>query len=689
MTTYYPDPSQNWGDIAGFGLQPGDVVDGEGKEWAVGYQLADAGSAGLPITWRNITFTAWAPLVSFGNAFAFRVQAAGFIEFENIIVNPVSIVGGGINDLAGISLRGANDVGIRGSSFTGIDHDTGSAMGVYLGCSDGVGPLSDIIVNGCTFSGNKSNDIRLALEIAGNAAIGQDIEVSGNQGGTGATGSFFQVRSIGVEAFTRRCQRISLLDNTLTASGDFALSLDGVDDGVVAGNLCTDCGVPGSALNNVIQISGCGNPVIENNTIAGVPGTGTGDGHCIIIDHSGGDATQPTTGAIVRNNQLSGADKAGSTAAGVALWQSVGALVHGNHVDGCNYGLMLRDNPNIAAQVFNNAHTGCLVGGMRLIQSVTTSGVFTVQNNVFEGVGPVAVNDDPGLGAWVEDYNEYFGFDAAGIPLGANSTFGVDPDLNPSTAYAQILSPGYDSGLYVVGFHDVELDQNGFTFKNPPDIGLQSNLISPVTAPIIAQLELLPVGLQQQQVLDVSGVEEAEILAVVDLTQDQTLETPVVTQFAVLTPIVNFQLQELGEPTLVQLGTIAIEDLAQNQTLESVGVQEAQQTNVDALTQDQTLETPFIFEDTDLGVIEGLTQDQALDAVVVLEIGQMAPLDMVQAQSLELVTLSEAQTTDVDDMTQAQHLGLVAVSDATLPRLTPPSRRIKVAGGLRKIGIGA
>ncbi len=344
-----------------------------------------------------------------------------------------------------------------------------------MGCNDALGNLENISVLNCTFSGNGDNDIRISLETSGNSAIAQDITIRGNTGGSGATGAFVRIFSIGDEAFTRRCQRITVDSNTLTGSGDFAISLEGVDDAIVRDNVLTNVGQAASTTNNAIQISGCADAIVEGNTVDGVEGAGTSDGHCIILDFASGNTANVCTDCIVRNNVLKGADKTGSKAAGISVWRATGSLIYGNEISACRYGVLVSNANSTGTLIYNNG-VSVTVAAILADNSAAAS---TAKNNALVTAGTYAVVREGGSTLPTLTHNMYSGYsgtqpiDDAGTPTAADSdSYITDPKLDTKLR-TLIPSPGYRLGTYITGFHDTYDDQNGNPFLNLPSIGLQ------------------------------------------------------------------------------------------------------------------------------------------------------------------------------------------------------------------------
>lgn len=672
MTTYYVRPAD--GGANGDGLGPGTSWNGFANiVWA------SVGGGGNVLTGQSLDFGA-TPL-------SIPVAANGVIGSKTVIqditvdgapgdcfdINPdleyVRFIGCIALNAGNVGFELAN--GQVDSDFVGLDfifcQGNGGGSGLrWVSNSASLSTMTGLLISGCTFNGNTFDGISLMMYSNTNPATAMtDIVIEGNSCLNNAPvspGHGLRVRADTLVGTQRSGGNLQLYDNQITGNGNGDSNSGGCALGgfigadVYLNNSSSNTGAIGGF--DLFWLQGAN---VYDNTCNDNTG-GTIDANGILLDH-GNDQVRLYRNECSRNTLGTGENTGYAI---MVLADNTNIDIWANYGDGNYRGLAFIGAGTPANVVaYNNTFTGCLNAAYRVSDGWGAANELDVRNNIFTGVGPVAVVESAPP-AYTEDYNEYDGFTAEGRTLGANSTFGVDPDLN-ANGYTQTSSPGYNAGDFVTGFHDTELDQNGFTFKNPPDIGLQSNIIAPETAPILAEVGLTAVNIAQAQTLETPTVGEAAFVSPIDLFQGQVLETPDVTE----------------------LGTIAIVDIAQAQSLDPAVLTQAQNTDVDSLTQAQTLGTLLVFQDTDLGAMDSLTQAQTLDVANVSEVADLVAEDITQSQTLGLAAMSQAQNLALEGIIQAQTLGRPTISDSTLPRLTPPTRRIKVAGGLRVISWGA
>lgn len=670
MTTYNfgeaPWLGPNWDGLP-LPLNPGDIADGQGQTFTAPLDGMGSGASGNPITFRNFTVT---------NAAGRGVYIDGesFLDFDDVHPNNNQTVG-----LAIASLTSASNLSFRRCSF-----DDNGLWGVsWQADLTDPGGLTDIAFLDCTASRNVRDGIYLFVEATATVSPGI----------TGVTVQRTECMDNGWRGVRIRTDQetgpkgtgLLFTDNTITGNGasitvgangggvtlgGFGLGETGFGNVIIARNVSSlnigDSGGFNIFYNNYADVFD--NLIEGNDSIAGGV-----DAAGILVDHQNQNIRVYRN--TINDHTYDGNGSQVNVGIAIIVGDTDNVEVFNNRGSGNRGAFSFGGTPASNCRVYNNAFTGTLEAGVTLNADRTDNGSVDFRNNVITGTGasPEAVRKITGSGTWIEDYNEFFGFGAfepnEGSLPGPNSTDDVDPDLHPITGYSQTTSPGYRSGEFIVGFHDQPwaLDQNGFTFKNPPDIGLQSNIIAPETAPIIAEVEL----------------------TALEIAQAQTLETPTAGQVANLLPVDFFQGQTLETPTVSEVGSLAVLALLQGQTLDNAIVAQVHELAAASLTQAQTLGTMLVFEDTDLGVLDSLTQAQSLLKPIVSEVADLVTEDLSQAQALGLASLSQAQNLALEGIIQAQTLGRPTISDSTLPRLTPPTRRIKVAGGLRVISWGA
>lgn len=651
--------ADDWSDLPVY--TAGDTIDGAGHTFTATLTIDTHGTVGAPITFRNFISE---PV----SGRSITINARNYIHLEDIVSNN----SGGLSAIFNFcsNIPGNSPTGMRVSRVTvndpaGHGIATGQLFGgtiqegsdivvsdVIVNRSGGAAVLIAGVINGCLVQRVRGDVVNLGL--------GNTWGIYGSPGGN-TVNSGWVLDEPPTDAYRQSITAIGLDAGTLVkdvwwTDGDGSgsptdpphlLTKRGGDQSNVSFgewgqvgddvyiNVGTDpngTGVhvsPGRISNMTIDDSEASNVVFAGG---GQDGVGIGyDRGCFdstvsrCFSHDNKDGYNISLGDNIRLINNRSLDQ--------DRWGFVSTAPGPN---GHNYYNNVSRNPGLnlgAADVFRSNFYGVNSGALlSYYNNATVGGTFG-----WTGDGETSIS------AATEDTNAVQ--DATVSPGFANNVITGDLGLNQDNDYSQAGGLTYDAGLFVAGVHDTELDQNKLAFRAPIDIGLQSNVLATPQAVVATDTVLIPIDL--------------------------------------------FSNQTLGEPDVVELSSIEVLELTQAQTLDDTVVTEAQTTSVESLTQAQSFEKPQIFEDTDLGVIDSLTQAQTLGESDVVELGIFEPLDLSQGQTLGLSSVSEFQILDIDSLLQAQTLGRPAVSDTTLPRLTPPSRRIKVAGGLRKIEVGA
>jgi hypothetical protein len=455
----------------------GDIVDGANAVYTAGDDISLSGSAAHSITFKNFTFTSWTPEELYAEAYAIRLAAESYVRLENITINTHNEAGV-VSNFAGIVVTNCTNIDIVNCTITNLTRTSGNGFGIYLKAASSV-DSSNITISGCSFGGNETDDIRAALAGtvgAGDTSAFVDLSVSNCTSIGGTTGSFFRFYNGSAEFNARESTRVSLIGNTVTNGGNFVLSLQAVIDAVVRDNNVTNCG--SSSTNNCIQMSYLTDPIIENNVVDGVGGVGGGgDGAGIILDYVENDTLYLTTGAIVRNNTVRGALKAGSKAPGISCWRAQNSIISGNLIENCITGIIISNSNSTGNVVYNNTVLAT-TGRAALLDNSAAASAF--KNNVLQTTAEYAVVVEGGSTLPTLTNNSYYGYTGAAPINNAATETAADATsiiINPHISgdgKTEFSSPAYRAGVNIVGFHDTYNHSND-SWGDIPSIGLDDN----------------------------------------------------------------------------------------------------------------------------------------------------------------------------------------------------------------------
>ena len=200
----------------------------------------------------------------------------------------------------------------------------------------------------------------------------------------------------------------------------------------VDNNTLTNTGVGGGTLTNAIQTNYTTWTKIEDNTITETYTQGTGDGHCIILDHIEDTGVfYPSENCIVRGNYCTISSTTEAVgAAGIKTWRGANCEIYGNICEGGFAGIS-QSNTESTGNIYGNNTIKNAANGYALTIAAPAS---TFTNNLISNVTN-GIDADAGVTLPTESYNIFYNIsgnsiDNNGTPVSVDST-STETSTNP------------------------------------------------------------------------------------------------------------------------------------------------------------------------------------------------------------------------------------------------------------------